>query len=136
MVLVRLDFLCFVSWSGAQALLGANATRIPSGGISTFGPLIIKSFGFDKFKTILFNIPFGAVQIIATLGGAAFATYTKKKGPALALLCIPPIIGCVMLLTISHTPSYRAPLLVGYYLVLYLFPILHSSLLTMPRSLC
>ncbi|SPQ25018.1 89b58ccb-f7e7-45ac-9b71-318dcc3e8e47 [Thermothielavioides terrestris] len=40
---------------------------IPSGGISTFGPLIIQSFGFDSFTTILFNIPFGAVQIIATL---------------------------------------------------------------------
>lgn len=36
--------------------------RIPSGGIGTFGPLIVQSFGFDKFKTILFNIPFGAVN--------------------------------------------------------------------------
>ena len=47
---------------------------IPSGGISTFGPLIIKSFGYDKFATILFNIPFGAVQLVATMGGAFAAT--------------------------------------------------------------
>jgi hypothetical protein len=79
--------------------------------------LIVQSFGFDSFKTILLNIPFGAVQIIATMGGAAFATWTKKKGPALALLCIPPIVGCVMLLNIDHTPNHRGPLLVGYYLV-------------------
>jgi hypothetical protein len=91
--------------------------RIPSGGITTFGPLIVNSFGFDKFRTILLNIPFGAVQIMATMGGAAFATYTKRKGPALALLCIPPIIGCVMLLTLKHTVGNRGPLLVGYYLV-------------------
>jgi hypothetical protein len=77
----------------------------------------VKGFGFDSFHTILLNIPFGAVQIIATMGGAAFATWTKKKGPALALLCIPPIIGCVMLLTITHTPSHRGPLLVAYYLI-------------------
>jgi len=92
-------------------------SSIPSGGITTFGPLIVQSFGFDSFKTILLNIPFGAVQIIATMGGAAFATWTKKKGPALALLCIPPIAGCVMLLNIDHTPNHRGPLLVGYYLV-------------------
>jgi hypothetical protein len=79
--------------------------------------LIVKGFGFDSFHTILLNIPFGAVQIIATMGGAAFATWTKKKGPALALLCIPPIIGCVMLLTITHTARHRGPLLVAYYLI-------------------
>lgn len=91
--------------------------RVPSGGVTTFGPLIVKSFGFNAFNTILLNIPFGAVQIIATLGGAAFATWTRKKGPALALLCLPPIIGCSMLLTITHTVAHRGPLLLGYYLI-------------------
>ncbi|CAG8980775.1 hypothetical protein HYALB_00012875 [Hymenoscyphus albidus] len=90
---------------------------IPSGGITTFGPLIIKSFGFDSFKTILLNIPFGAVQIIATMGGAAFATYTKRKALALIALCIPPIVGCVVLLCIPHEPAHKGPLLVGYYLI-------------------
>ena len=40
---------------------------VPSGGVSTFGPLIIKAFGFTSFETILFNIPFGAVQLVATV---------------------------------------------------------------------
>ncbi|KAL3420960.1 major facilitator superfamily transporter [Phlyctema vagabunda] len=93
------------------------SVSVPSGGVTTFGPLIVKSFGFDSFKTILLNIPFGAVQIIATLGGAAFATWTKKKGPALAIMCLPAIAGCVMLLTISHTVGNRAPLLIGYYFI-------------------
>ncbi|KAE8442478.1 hypothetical protein EG329_003321 [Mollisiaceae sp. DMI_Dod_QoI] len=90
---------------------------IPSGGVTTFGPLIVNSFGFDSFHTILLNIPFGAVQIIATMGGAAFATWTKKKGPALVLLCIPPIVGIVMLLCLAHDKANRGPLLVGYYLI-------------------
>ncbi|PMD17790.1 MFS general substrate transporter [Hyaloscypha hepaticicola] len=90
---------------------------IPSGGITTFGPLIVNSFGFNAFNTILLNIPFGAVQIVATMGGAAFATWNKRKGPALALLCIPPIAGIVMLLCIKHTAANRGPLLVGYYLI-------------------
>ncbi|KAI0593487.1 major facilitator superfamily transporter [Biscogniauxia sp. FL1348] len=90
---------------------------IPSGGISTFGPLIVKTFGFDSFTTILFNIPFGAVQIVATIGGAFLAQKIKKKGPVIALLCIPPIVGCVILMVLPHQASHKAPLLVGYYLV-------------------
>ncbi|KAL4940560.1 hypothetical protein BDV06DRAFT_224003 [Aspergillus oleicola] len=60
---------------------------IPSGGITTFGPLIIESFGFDQLKTMLFNMPFGAIQLIATLGGAWLATIPRgdsHKGPLLA----------------------------------------------------
>ena len=90
---------------------------VPSGGISTFGPLIIKSFGYDKFSTILFNIPFGAVQLIATMGGAYVATKIHRKSPVLAFLSVPPIIGCVMLLALPRGPSHRGPLLVAYYLI-------------------
>jgi hypothetical protein len=90
---------------------------IPSGGISTFGPLIVKSFGFDSFQTILFNIPFGFVQLCATIGGAMISQRIKQKGPIIAALCIPPIIGCVMLMVISHDADHKAPLLVGYYMI-------------------
>ena len=93
-----------------------TAVSIPSGGITTFGPLIIQSFGFGKFATILFNMPFGAVQIFATLGGAWLATKYKKKGPVLILLCIPPIIGIVILMVVGREPKHRGILLVGYYL--------------------
>jgi hypothetical protein len=117
MVLVCLNILNLVGLFIYLLLLILTVGRIPSGGITTFGPLIVQGFGFDKFRTILLNIPFGAVQIIATMGGAAFATWTKRKGPALALLCIPPIIGCVMLLKIDHTPNHKGPLLAAYYLV-------------------
>ncbi|RHZ61917.1 MFS transporter [Aspergillus thermomutatus] len=90
---------------------------IPSGGISTFGPLIIKAFGFDQFKTILFNIPFGAVQLVATMGGAWLATFIKMKGPVVILLCLPAIAGCVMLLQITHDAANRGSLLAGYYIL-------------------
>ncbi|KAF2733369.1 allantoate permease-like protein [Polyplosphaeria fusca] len=93
-----------------------TAISIPSGGISTFGPLIIKAFGFNQFATILFNMPFGLVQIIATLGGAWLATKLKKKSPVLVLLCIPPIIGIIILMVVGREKQHRAVLLVGYYL--------------------
>ncbi|PWY76450.1 MFS transporter [Aspergillus sclerotioniger CBS 115572] len=90
---------------------------IPSGGISTFGPLIIEAFGFNQFDTILFNIPFGAVQLIATMGGAWLATTLKMKGPVIALLCLPAIAGCLMLLEIPHNGHHNGALLAGYYVV-------------------
>ena len=90
---------------------------IPSGGISTFGPLIVQSFGLDAYSTILFNIPFGFVQLCATLGGAWISTRIRMKGPVIAGLCVPPIIGCVILLSLQHTAANKAPLLVGYYLI-------------------
>ncbi|KAI8223617.1 putative transporter [Colletotrichum sp. SAR 10_99] len=90
---------------------------IPSGGISTFGPLIVKSFGFDSFQTILFNIPFGAVQLVSTVGGSWIATKIHKKGPVIAGLCVPPIVGCVMLMVLPNSASKRAARLVGYYLI-------------------
>ncbi|KAK0908338.1 hypothetical protein LTS16_014886 [Friedmanniomyces endolithicus] len=93
------------------------AISIPSGGISTFGPLIVKSFGFDSFTTILFNIPFGAVQFVATIGGAIAATRYKAKSPILALLCIPPIIGISLLLNIECKPHNRGILLFAYYIL-------------------
>ncbi|KAL1655736.1 hypothetical protein SLS61_001760 [Didymella pomorum] len=106
-------FLDIKTWLWFSML---TAVSIPSGGITTFGPLIIQGFGFNKFQTILFNMPFGAVQIIATLGGAFLATKLKKKGPVLILLCIPPIIGIVILMVVGRGKDHRGVLLVGYYL--------------------
>jgi hypothetical protein len=66
---------------------------------------------------MLFNIPFGAVQLVATMGSAWLATCWKMKGPVVALLCLPPIAGCVMLLQITHDAAHKGPLLAGYYIV-------------------
>ncbi|PVH98089.1 MFS general substrate transporter [Periconia macrospinosa] len=106
-------FLDIKTWLWFSML---TAVSIPSGGITTFGPLIIQSFGFGKFATILFNMPFGAVQIIATLGGAWLATKLKKKAPVLILLCIPPIIGIIILMVIGREKKNRGVLLFGYYM--------------------
>lgn len=135
MVLVCIDILYLVSTTPRRFVIDIlTGSRIPSGGITTFGPLIVNSFGFNAFNTILLNIPFGAVQIVATMGGAAFATWNKRKGPALALLCIPPIAGIVMLLCIKHTAANRGPLLVGYYLVCYSFCTAYLVSNFFPRS--
>jgi hypothetical protein len=90
---------------------------VPSGGVTTFGPLLVKSFGFDSFHAILFNSPFGLVQLFSTVGGAFIAMKYHKKGPVIAGLAMAPIIGCLVMLATPRTPDRKASLLFGYYMI-------------------
>lgn len=90
---------------------------MPSGGIGVFGSLIIKDFGYDKFQTILFNIPFGLVQLFAILGSAVLATRLSRKGPVIGMICCGPIFGCMLLLGVPHTGEHRTLLLFAYLIV-------------------
>ncbi|KAJ7141322.1 MFS transporter [Mycena epipterygia] len=90
---------------------------IPSGGISTFGPLIIQSFGYNQLNTILLQMPFGAVQIVATLAGGYAATRWKLKAPVLLALTLPPIAGAAALLKIPRGAAHKGALLGAYYIV-------------------
>ncbi|KAL6897203.1 major facilitator superfamily domain-containing protein [Trichoderma evansii] len=88
---------------------------VPSNGISTFGPLIIQSFVTDPFQTILFNVPVGFSHVLAVSLSAYVSMRWKLKGPVIAILCIPPIIGFSILLHFPHDIEHRAVLLAGYF---------------------
>ena len=80
----------------------------------------MQSFGFDQFRTILFNIPFGVVNIIAILCGGWLATRIKSKGLVIAILALPCIVGAAILLALPRGPGSKGPLLVAYYLTSFL----------------
>ncbi|OJJ06749.1 hypothetical protein ASPVEDRAFT_140207 [Aspergillus versicolor CBS 583.65] len=86
-----------------------------SGGISTFGSLIITSFGYTNFDAILFNLPFGAVQVVIILGGGWLATKLRTKGLVIAGIAMIAAVGTILLLTVSR--EQKGVLLFGYYLV-------------------
>ncbi|KAF9462293.1 major facilitator superfamily domain-containing protein [Collybia nuda] len=88
---------------------------VPSGGIGAFGPLIIQGFGFDQFKTILFNIPFAAFQVVVTILSAYVSTKIKLKWPVIFGLTLPPIAGVSALLVLDHGPEMKNKLLGCYY---------------------
>ncbi|KAK3361915.1 major facilitator superfamily domain-containing protein [Lasiosphaeria ovina] len=91
------------------------AISIASGGISTFGSLIVKSFGYTNFEAILFNIPFGAIQIIVIIGSGWVATRFQSKGLVIAGVSVLPAVGTILMLTVPR--AYKGVLLFGYYLV-------------------
>jgi MFS family permease len=80
----------------------------------------VQSFGFNQFRTILFNIPFGLVNILAIILGGWLATRIKSKGIVIALLALPCIIGASILLALSRGPNSKGPLLAAYYLTSFL----------------
>jgi len=104
-------------------------TALPSGGISAFGPLIIQGFGFNQFHTILFNIPFAAIQVISTLLAAYVSTKIKLKWPVVFFLTLPPIGGASALYVLGRTPDLRNKLL-GCYYVLSFFTAIQPMLYT------
>ncbi|PHH60126.1 hypothetical protein CDD81_2084 [Ophiocordyceps australis] len=101
----------------AMALLlnvGASVTN-------TFGPLILGGLVSDKTQTTLLNMPFGAVQVIVILLGSFLAQKAKLKGVILACFMLPVLAGLVILYSVQRSGSAKAPLLVGYYLLAFLF---------------
>jgi hypothetical protein len=94
------------------ANLGASVTN-------TFGPLILKGLGFDKYITSLLNMPFGAVQFIIIMLASYAAQKARLKAPVLLFLVVPVVAGLAMLYALPRSDT--ASLLAGYYLLAFLF---------------
>ncbi|CAG8289486.1 unnamed protein product [Penicillium nalgiovense] len=89
---------------------------------STFGPLIVKGFGFDAYQTSLLNIPFGAVQTVVIIASCWASYKLKLKSAVLAGFMLPVVTGIGMLYGLRHDDeSNQGPLLLAYYLCAFLF---------------
>ncbi|KAL0059067.1 hypothetical protein AAF712_014244 [Marasmius tenuissimus] len=85
--------------------VGASVTTV-------FGPIILSGLGFDKFKTTLLNIPFGALQIIFIMISSFAASHWRNKSLVIATLVVPVIVGLALLYGV---------LLLGYYFLAFLY---------------
>lgn len=103
-------------WLGLALLLNVGAAVS-----NTFGPLILSGLGFDKYKTSLLNMPFGAMQVLVIWFGSWAAQKAKLKSAVLAGLMLPVIAGLATLYVLPRDHSATAGLLVAYYLLAFLF---------------
>ncbi|KAL6879047.1 MFS general substrate transporter [Trichoderma novae-zelandiae] len=103
-------------WLGMTLLLnvGASVTL-------TFGPLIINGLGFDKYKSSLLNMPFGALQTILILLASYLAQKAKLKGAILAAFMLPVLAGLVILYCVPRGTASQGASLGGYYLLAFIF---------------
>ncbi|KAI1852707.1 hypothetical protein JX266_002248 [Neoarthrinium moseri] len=88
---------------------------------NTFGPLILQGLGFDKYRTSLLNMPFGALQVILILLASWAAQKAKIKSAVLNIILVPVIVGLVLLYVLSRDTTEQGPLLLAYYFLAFLF---------------
>lgn len=104
-----LRLLCF------RYVLFSLLMNIPNGGITTFGSLIIKSFGFGDRLALLLQMPGGFVDVVCKLFfGYISDRLVDRSLPAICAILI-PMIGGIMMITIPQ--SAPAALLIGYYFI-------------------
>ncbi|KAF2862915.1 MFS general substrate transporter [Piedraia hortae CBS 480.64] len=103
-------------WIAMSLLLNVGASVT-----NTFGPLILKGLGYDKYRTTLLNIPFGFCQWIVILISSWAAQRFRLKSVVLLIITLPIVAGAAILYALPRTKSAQPGLLVGYYLLAFLF---------------
>jgi hypothetical protein len=72
---------------------------------------------YARTLTTITQIPFGAFQVIITIGSAAITTKIKLKWPVLLFLTLPPIAAASALYVLGREPELKNKLLGCYYVV-------------------
>ncbi|KAE8350554.1 major facilitator superfamily domain-containing protein [Aspergillus coremiiformis] len=103
-------------WFGMAFLLNVGASVA-----NVFGPLILSGLGFDKFRTTLLNMPFGALQFVVILLSSYLAQKARLKAIVLAVFMLPVVAGLVLLYVLPRNESVQGSLMAGYYLLSFLF---------------
>ncbi|KAH7099683.1 putative MFS transporter [Auriculariales sp. MPI-PUGE-AT-0066] len=88
---------------------------------STFGPLLLSSFGFTPRILTLLNMPFGALQTIIILGASWSAYRFSNKAIPMFFINLPVIAALAVLYTNGRGVEDRGANLGAYYLLSFLF---------------
>ncbi|KAL0939981.1 pantothenate transporter [Colletotrichum truncatum] len=84
----------FVFWFGVLVTMQSP--------VLTFASLVINTIGYDKFETMLYTAPSGAVQVgMLWLGVCGCMLFPKNRTLVALVLIIPPLVGNILLLQLS-----------------------------------
>ncbi|RMJ26606.1 Allantoate [Aspergillus sp. HF37] len=93
-----------------------------NGGLTTFIAIIIKGFGFGTFETLVYQVPFGAAEIIYLVFTVLFASHVRSRrifaGSSRIFMMIFSTIASLLgvLLIWKLDPSNKAGRLMGIYI--------------------
>lgn len=91
-------------------------TNVPSGGVASFGNIVIKGFGYSAINTTLLQMPLGVIQgITIIVGGAVCSRFNNCRWIVMAVTQIPSLIGAVLLYTLPS--SNKGGRLGSYYII-------------------
>lgn len=108
---VKEVFLDIRSWIIAVIVISTN---VPNGAVSSFQSIIISSFGFDEYETLLLNLPSAAVAFFSVLFGTLWAGKYNARCIAIIILIIPTLIGGALMAWLPA--DNKAGLLAGNYM--------------------
>lgn len=114
------DILHLANFSSVM-VIAVNAGASVS---SVFGSIILQSLaGFTADEAVLLNMPFGALQLMSILLASWLAYRFKRKSPFLLALVTIVIVGVALLVALPKTKANKGGLLVGYYLIAFVYAI-------------
>lgn len=90
------------------------STNVPNGAVSSFSSIIISSFGYNSYQTLLLNLPSAAVAFVAVGTATFFAGKFNARGMAIISLVVPTMIGGALMAWLPA--DNKAGLLAGNYL--------------------
>jgi predicted MFS family arabinose efflux permease len=91
---------------------------------SVFGSIILQSLaGFTADQAVLLNMPFGVLQVVSILAASYLAYRFKRKSPFMLGLVTIVIVGVALMVALPKTKSNKGGLLVGYYLIAFVYAI-------------
>ncbi|RAL08856.1 putative MFS transporter [Aspergillus homomorphus CBS 101889] len=85
------------------------------GGLGVFSNLIIEQFGFTLLQTQLLNIAQGAWTIGIMVGSAWTSQRSKQTCVVMILWTIPAIVGTIIILVVTPSPSNAGGMLIAFY---------------------
>ncbi|WRT66019.1 uncharacterized protein IL334_002970 [Kwoniella shivajii] len=111
---------CFLDPKSWICMINIFCISLVSGGITTFGPLILQGFGLTTFQTILYNMIPGAIGIVSNILSAVAVTYSKRKLPILLITSAFPLAAAAALYTLPRGVEHKSTLL-GVYFILQVY---------------
>ncbi|KAF2220422.1 major facilitator superfamily domain-containing protein [Elsinoe ampelina] len=99
-------------WCIVTLIIVAN---LVIGGLGVFSNLIISQFGFTYLQTQLLNIAQGALTVVVMVGAAWVSQRWGQTCFTMLLWTIPPVIGTIVILTVTPNKSNAGGLLIAFY---------------------
>ncbi|TVY54036.1 putative transporter [Lachnellula cervina] len=89
-------------------MVNAFLSSVPNGGLTSFGSLMYKSFGFTELQVQLIGIPRSVVSLIIFLVVGIYTRRVKQRRIyVMALATLPPFVGMLGMALLPNTPHYK-----------------------------
>lgn len=98
--------------------LNAFLSSVPNGGITTFGSIIMKTFGFTELQVILIEIPRQVTSVVIFIAvGLATSKWKNLRLWIMSAATIPPFIGMLVMSMLPNDPAIKWTKWGSYFLV-------------------